>query len=905
MLHPTQQYGVSPHTASMDPSSAGDMPISPCNDTPPELNGFVDEEMNPMSQTMRNDSRSVTSVTMYNRSTDELPKADDTPCIRKVVSVRTSIMFLCLLAILGVAVTTTVLYDHLYSKALDDTRASCDAGMHKLSGTARTSLNSLAGYLMGYSAEAIKHTLANHLDRGFEAALSLKALSLDMFAHVKQDERQYVNEVRKFLHWKILSVQQQLFAGLDTPVEVVSMYMNMTVLAFAPNLLDLKGRATLLETFPGEPLPLYGLVDKRTSELVRDTAEAFPIEGNQLSGVFFARANILQPNEVLLTNIEIIAGGSWLGYPITGRFVDPTDPKGLRQVEGQVYMSLSIIQKFLGQLANSSSEFNPNARSRVYTVIRSSWVAERMAAMNFPASLYGSLNQTGIVTGVSHGVAVNTTTALFNGSIVESHTPMKAIFCTDPTIRGVAQYLDVHGYAAEKAKGVHSVAIQVNGTEEMHFIAVTTLTNAARGLDWWMVNTVDEASVLGMVQKSMSDVQSQLLEERGEVRDRVSRDEKTSLYIVTGVSVGVLLLSGLIAAAILKPIEKVQKAMSRVASMDLENLNVSSTSMFYEARNMQRDFVAMVDNLIEYRAYVPSSLLTANSDMAGSRRRVQPPTGNIACMFTDIQGSTQLWKRSAEDMNTALEMHNEAIRAACIAHDGYEVKTIGDSFMVAFQCPKEAAACALEIQQQFAALQWPMKELSLPDAGLVIRIGINYGNTITEENPLTGRVDYRGGTINMASRLEGKALGGTTCISSDMYASIRIALPDIGGPRVESFGTHDIKGLGDGHRLYLMCPQNQAKRLRKDSSDCNATQTTIDVKHVGHDDASSVSSANEVTGRRSSNPRHRAPGASKMSLQVSRACITAAVCRMVCSSCKCPFALPHTPTRTPYTDRIG
>ena len=60
------------------------------------------------------------------------------------------------------------------------------------------------------------------------------------------------------------------------------------------------------------------------------------------------------------------------------------------------------------------------------------------------------------------------------------------------------------------------------------------------------------------------------------------------------------------------------------------------------------------------------------------------PTGTVVLVFTDVQSSTQLWEQCGEAMQAALDVHNQVLRARLATTSGYEVKTQGDSFMVAF-----------------------------------------------------------------------------------------------------------------------------------------------------------------------------------------------------------------------------
>ena len=84
-----------------------------------------------------------------------------------------------------------------------------------------------------------------------------------------------------------------------------------------------------------------------------------------------------------------------------------------------------------------------------------------------------------------------------------------------------------------------------------------------------------------------------------------------------------------------------------------------------------------------------------------------PKGPTAAIVFTDVQMSTQMWGTVPASMAVALDQHHDLIRAAIRRHGGYEVKTIGDSFMIAVDGPRRAAELALAIQTDFAAVKWP------------------------------------------------------------------------------------------------------------------------------------------------------------------------------------------------------
>src|SRR5690349_19948819 len=92
-----------------------------------------------------------------------------------------------------------------------------------------------------------------------------------------------------------------------------------------------------------------------------------------------------------------------------------------------------------------------------------------------------------------------------------------------------------------------------------------------------------------------------------------------------------------------------------------------------------------------------------------SRRRspsVEAPTGTVALVFTDVQGSTQLWERCSGGMRTALEVHDRVLRTLLAEHGGHEVKSQGDSYMVAFTSAVVAVRWCLEAQQALLRAPW-------------------------------------------------------------------------------------------------------------------------------------------------------------------------------------------------------
>ena len=166
------------------------------------------------------------------------------------------------------------------------------------------------------------------------------------------------------------------------------------------------------------------------------------------------------------------------------------------------------------------------------------------------------------------------------------------------------------------------------------------------------------------------------------------------------------------------------------------------------------------------------------------------PSGDVTLMFTDIEGSTKKWDQYQESFRSALGIHNRLVRQAIALHEGYEVKTIGDSFMVAFATPISAALCALEIQRLLEGTEFEEVE------GLRVRIGLHTSDLTPTAN------DYFGPPVNHAARIEAAGHGGQIVLSEQTYERIYEDLPE--GASLVDRGLHGLKDLSEPIRLFTL-----------------------------------------------------------------------------------------------------
>ncbi len=166
------------------------------------------------------------------------------------------------------------------------------------------------------------------------------------------------------------------------------------------------------------------------------------------------------------------------------------------------------------------------------------------------------------------------------------------------------------------------------------------------------------------------------------------------------------------------------------------------------------------------------------------------PTGTITFLFTDIEGSTQLWEAHPDAMRPALARHDALLQQAMATHRGYAFKTVGDAVCAAFATAGDALGAALDGQRALATERWG------ETGPLRVRMALHTG--IADERD----GDYFGPTLNRVARLLSAGYGGQVLLSRVTYDLTRGALPD--GCSTRDLGEHHLKDLGESEHIYQL-----------------------------------------------------------------------------------------------------
>jgi class 3 adenylate cyclase len=163
------------------------------------------------------------------------------------------------------------------------------------------------------------------------------------------------------------------------------------------------------------------------------------------------------------------------------------------------------------------------------------------------------------------------------------------------------------------------------------------------------------------------------------------------------------------------------------------------------------------------------------------------PDGTTTVLFSDIEGFTAMNDRLGDRQAfEVLKTHNQIVRDEVEAYGGFEVKSQGDGFMVAFSSARQALLCAIAIQKALAAQSGgePVR----------VRMGLHTGEAIKDAD------DFFGRNVIFAARIADQAEGGEILVSSLVKE-----LTESGGEfRFENGREVALKGLSGTGKVYSL-----------------------------------------------------------------------------------------------------
>ena len=164
------------------------------------------------------------------------------------------------------------------------------------------------------------------------------------------------------------------------------------------------------------------------------------------------------------------------------------------------------------------------------------------------------------------------------------------------------------------------------------------------------------------------------------------------------------------------------------------------------------------------------------------------PTGTVTFLFTDIEGSTQLWEKHPEAMQAVLAKHDAILREAIESNHGHIIKTTGDGVHAVFSTAIDAISSAVSAQHNLNSL--------ISNLPIKVRVGLHTGEAELREG------DYYGQALNRTTRIMSAGHGGQILLSSITAELAREHLPE--NRHLLDLGEYRLKNLSRLEHLFQL-----------------------------------------------------------------------------------------------------
>lgn len=158
-----------------------------------------------------------------------------------------------------------------------------------------------------------------------------------------------------------------------------------------------------------------------------------------------------------------------------------------------------------------------------------------------------------------------------------------------------------------------------------------------------------------------------------------------------------------------------------------------------------------------------------------------------AVFFTDIQGySKKTQALTSMELATLIHEYEGILFPIISSHYGELIKRMGDGHLFVFRSPLNAVLCGIRLQKAIKRFDSFREE----KYRIIVRCGIHYGEVVREGD------DVFGNTVNIASRLESTAEGGSVYISNELNEEVKKYIHS------REIGLIQVKGIEAPIRMF-------------------------------------------------------------------------------------------------------
>jgi class 3 adenylate cyclase len=209
-----------------------------------------------------------------------------------------------------------------------------------------------------------------------------------------------------------------------------------------------------------------------------------------------------------------------------------------------------------------------------------------------------------------------------------------------------------------------------------------------------------------------------------------------------------------------------------------------------ETKKIQADGAAAMERCPTCDTEMPAGFRFCGQCGRALAATLVPISGDgVTIVFIDVTGFSTFSSRVGHDeVRDVIRVFHWLVREQVTRHGGFEVKQLGDGFMLAFSSPRRALKCAIEALRATA----PKDDGTGLPAAVRVCAGLNSGHAIREGD------DFFGHTVNVASRIMARAKGGQVLVSE----ATRQLVGEIEGVRFVDLGRKQLRGIKGRARLY-------------------------------------------------------------------------------------------------------
>ena len=221
------------------------------------------------------------------------------------------------------------------------------------------------------------------------------------------------------------------------------------------------------------------------------------------------------------------------------------------------------------------------------------------------------------------------------------------------------------------------------------------------------------------------------------------------------------------------------------------------------------------EKLTKIQKYLPKGL---TEKILSQRDRIEGERKHVTVMFADMEGFTSLSERlGPEEAYAIMDQVYEILIHKVHDYEGTVNEFTGDGIMALFgapialeDAPQRAIRSAYAIHREMTKFSEKIKQGKEKRPSIKMRIGIHTGPVVVGTLGNDLRVEFKavGDTVNLASRIEGLAIPGSTYVSKDTFKLTE------GLFRFEALGEHAVKGRAESVKAYrVIAPSSSRTRF--------------------------------------------------------------------------------------------